>query len=949
MGAFLDLILERDAELAAISAASRAASSGSGSLVLVTGPGGIGKTTLLRAASAGAGAATRVLTARGMALERDFSFGIVRQLLEPVRAACAPGEWDGLLDGAARLARRVFDGASADGESDPHAATHGLYWLTANLAARQPLLIMVDDAHWADAPSLRWLSHLAARIDDLPVTLLLAVRSGPDQPELIDELSHLSSCVTVSPRPLSAAASATMVRSWLGRGGLRGIAPPEAICAACHESTGGNPFLLTSLLAALAERRDRGAGLTAEDVLAAGPRPVAAAVERRLRQLGDGAAELARAVAVLGGPASLRHAAVLAGQDLPRAARLADDLRAAHILAPDGLLEFAHAIVGTVMYELIPPGERAIAHGRAAAMLAADGAGAERVASHLLRSEPAGDASAVAVLREAAGAARDRGAPDTAAGCLRRALAEPPDAGARPGLRLDLGIALASVRAPEAVEVLEDAVARVPAADRTRAALLSAGVLGVWGHHDTALRIVRDALSPDAAGVPGGATDPGMRDHLEAALFAESWLSAETAGQAWDAVRARQEGDPEGVAAWRVYEALATTVTGRGREAALACLDRAGLGTASLDPPAAGAERPGHDTPVSVAALLVLLWNDEFAAALRSCDAVLADARERGSLNMVADVTHLRSAVLTRMGKLREAAEDGRYSLEFKLRTSPPLSVAWAATAVIDALTGLGRLEEAEEAAVAATARKPPRGWVPTTMLAQSRGVLRVARRRYDEGLRDLLDAADGWRALRVTNPAVASWRTAAVTAYTATGREDEAAAMAAEQVTLARAAGGRLALGVALRASAPFSANPAECLAESVEVLRRADATAELAHARADLGALLRKRGRRAQAQRELRAALEAADRCGAQPLSGYARRELLASGARPRRTALTGPDALTGAERQVAALAADGLSNRQIAQHLFITQSTVETHLRHAFHKLGISSRADLPAGLG
>jgi DNA-binding CsgD family transcriptional regulator len=199
-----------------------------------------------------------------------------------------------------------------------------------------------------------------------------------------------------------------------------------------------------------------------------------------------------------------------------------------------------------------------------------------------------------------------------------------------------------------------------------------------------------------------------------------------------------------------------------------------------------------------------------------------------------------------------------------------------------------------------------------------------------------------------VANPGVASWRTAAVAAYSATGREDEAAELAAEQVALARAAGGRLALGVALRASAPFSGVPVERLSEAVGVLRGVDAPVELARARADLGSVLRKAGNRAQAQRHLRAALEEADRCGAQLLSSYARRELLETGARPRRTALTGPDALTGAERQVAGLAAEGLSNRQIAQHLFITQSTVETHLRHAFHKLGISSRADLPGGL-
>ena len=99
------VILERDAELAALAAAVAAAEAGHGSLVLVEGPAGIGKTTLLRAACRGPG--PRVLTARGLALEQGFGYGIVRQLLDPVRAE------DGLMDGAAALAARVFDWAEA--------------------------------------------------------------------------------------------------------------------------------------------------------------------------------------------------------------------------------------------------------------------------------------------------------------------------------------------------------------------------------------------------------------------------------------------------------------------------------------------------------------------------------------------------------------------------------------------------------------------------------------------------------------------------------------------------------------------------------------------------------------------------------------------------------------------------------------------------------------------
>src|SRR5215469_4298402 len=212
-------MLGRDQELALLAAAATDASAGRGSLVLVDGPPGIGKTTLLRAACAGANEpGWRVLTARGLAHEGGLSFGIVRQLIEPVRAAAGPGEWDDMLDGAAGLAARVFGQEEAGPVEDdaPHAAMHGLYWLIANLAARRPLVIAVDDAHWADAPSLRWLAHLAARIDGLPIALLLAARSGPDEPGIFEELRACPHCTLLPLRPLGGEATAAFVRERLG-------------------------------------------------------------------------------------------------------------------------------------------------------------------------------------------------------------------------------------------------------------------------------------------------------------------------------------------------------------------------------------------------------------------------------------------------------------------------------------------------------------------------------------------------------------------------------------------------------------------------------------------------------------------------------------------------------------------------------------------------------------
>src|SRR5262249_10531759 len=179
-------------------------------------------------------------------------------------------------DGAARLAARVFDRAEAGPVEDdaPYAAMHGLYWLIANLAARRPLVIAVDDAHWADAPSLRWLAPLAARIEGLPAALLLAVRSGPGERAAVGELRACRAATPLRLEPLDRETTALFVRERLGS------QADDTLCLACHASTGGNPFLLESLAAALRAPGDsdplaRGGGLGAEPAGRGPLRPVA--------------------------------------------------------------------------------------------------------------------------------------------------------------------------------------------------------------------------------------------------------------------------------------------------------------------------------------------------------------------------------------------------------------------------------------------------------------------------------------------------------------------------------------------------------------------------------------------------------------------------------------------------------------------------------------------------
>jgi predicted ATPase len=169
-------LLEREAELTAITSAIDGARRGAGGVVLVEGVAGIGKTALL--AEAQAQARTRgmsLLAATGGELERDFPYGVVRQLFEPATRRLPPSERTDVLAGAAAPAAGIVAGGAAAG--DPLSIQHALYWLTVNLAARAPLLLTVDDLQWADAASLRVLLFLVRRLDGLSALLVLATRS----------------------------------------------------------------------------------------------------------------------------------------------------------------------------------------------------------------------------------------------------------------------------------------------------------------------------------------------------------------------------------------------------------------------------------------------------------------------------------------------------------------------------------------------------------------------------------------------------------------------------------------------------------------------------------------------------------------------------------------------------------------------------------------------------
>src|SRR3954467_5208363 len=238
-------LLEREAELAALEAMLAAARVGDGRLVVVEGSAGIGKTRLLAEARALAVAAEfDVLTARGGELEGEFAFGIVRQLFEAPLAAATEDERNELLSGAAALSASLFTSAptssSGDAAESSFAMLHGLYWLAANFASRKPTLLVVDDLHWADEPSLRWLAYLARRVEGLPLLLLAGTRP-PEQansPTLVSELFSDPAAVAIPPGKLGSESAAMLARERLG------VEPDPVFAAALQAGSGGNPLFL---------------------------------------------------------------------------------------------------------------------------------------------------------------------------------------------------------------------------------------------------------------------------------------------------------------------------------------------------------------------------------------------------------------------------------------------------------------------------------------------------------------------------------------------------------------------------------------------------------------------------------------------------------------------------------------------------------------------------------
>ncbi|WP_026910628.1 helix-turn-helix transcriptional regulator [Patulibacter minatonensis] len=924
-------LLERDRETAALRTGLDHALRGTGGVVLVEGVAGVGKTALLRAlrADVAADASVLGLSALGGELEREFPFGLVRQLLEPVVLGADPDRRAALLSGAAALAGPIV-GAAPDpenaGADAAFATLHGLYWLVAALADERPLVLVVDDAHWADAPSLRFLDFLSRRIDELPVLLALATR--PNEPgaehDLLTGLAEGPHVTVVRPRALSPEGTRVLVDAGLG------TPAPDDVVTGAAEATGGNPLLLRELVRTLAES---GRAPSADAVREAVPSSVTRSVERRLRQLDDHARLVAHALAVLGDTRGTDLVAAVAGLDPADADRALDVLRAVGLAAPDGP-RFAHPLLRAAVAESVGADERIQMHRTAAALLHGRPGAEEELVLHLLAAPPARERWVVPVLRRSARHALADGAPDAAVRRLRRALEElPADAEDRDALLLQL--ARATVSAGDVDARLH--LAAAAASSRPEIAGPALALQVVVHAHGAGMAETVDRLQAtiERLDAPEHAE---LRSGLRAQLYGAMTVDTRLADRRAPLIATMAREPDEQTLPVLAFEAAAGDATAA---EALELAERA-----LADRPLARVAGVETSTPFwAVMATVTLDGADLADRAIRD-----AELSVRGGATRVggATVAFARSEWAMVFGSAVDAEASAREAVDLWLAAGLDDAALPSRIALARTLVRLGRLDEAD---AELDAVPDLRNRFTRLTSAAARGELRLTQHRPQEAVAELelvreLSTRLGWRRYPLAPVDAQLAR-----ALAACGRTEEARVLATDAVADARRRGAALleAEGLVALGLASGGDEGLELLREALDAADRSAAPYVGALAGVELGAALRRAGRRVDAREVLSVARDDAHRTGNLGLLERATEELVLAGGRPRRTALTGVDALTPSERRMADHAAAGLTNRQIAETLFVTRKTVESTLGQVFQKLDIRSRTQLAGVLG
>jgi ATP/maltotriose-dependent transcriptional regulator MalT len=925
----------------------------------VAGEPGIGKTRLLRELAARAGACGHlVLSGAASEFERDLPFSVFADALDDYVAGLEPDRL-AALDGAvqAELAH-VFPSLSALAagrevapQSERYRSHRAVRALLEHLAQTLPLVLVLDDFHWADSASVELLGSLLRRPPAAAVLTAVALRprQTPERLAITLERAHRSAAVT---RVDLGALTLDEARQLLGE------RVDVARAAVLYQESGGNPFYLEQLARSPARAPQCTSApeisLTGLDV----PAAVAASLAEELTLLSDVGRLVLEGAAVAGDPFEPELAAAAAATSEAAGMHAVDELLGLDLIRTTDVprrFRFRHPLVRRAVYQAAAAGWRLGAHERCAEALAARGASAAARAHHVERSGRQGDLAAVAVLREA-GEATARLAPESAArwfGGALRLLPQTAPTEDRVELLLARSWALAAVgRFADSHEAALEAVALVPgqpSALNTIVATACASVERFLGRYEHAhARLVRALrLLPEPASV-------GRVELLIELTLNEFYRSRYEAMHDWaaPAVSAANEvGDAALIAAAAVMPAFADAMTGpaetaRTRRAqAAALVDELSDDELSLRPDAAGW--------LAIAEVYLDLYAEADAHASRALG--LARASGQG------DPLHRLYPVLPRVwyvrGKLAEATEllDGAIEAGRLLGSPPALAGnlfnrSVVALAVGDLDTALATAQESVD-----LARDLDEGFVTAWAAARLADIL-FKTGQPDRAIQLLLSCAGGEELTLIPG----GWRTYCLELLTrcwlALDRPSEAGRAAALAEVMAAAVQLPLAATWADRAAAAVALDAGDAALAAERALASADAAdaagapIEAALSRTIAGRAFAETGEKDRAVAELQRAAAQLDACGARHYRDQAERELGKLGHRPHRRTrpgrpgAAGIESLTERELQVARLVTDRKTNPQIAAELFLSQKTVETHLRNIFRKMGVTTRTAL-----
>ena len=934
-------LLERDGELHQIELALAGAALGHGRLVVIYGTAGIGLSSLLqKALQLASSRKFDIFRARGSEWERGYAFGVARQLLETRVVKLQDAQLESLFDGAAAAALPALGLASAQDavRRSDFDQIHGLHLVVSRLAANRGLVIAVDDVHWCDRPSLDFLCFLGHRASRLPLVVVLSWRRGEPAVRAgrLQALAGERDTIFLAPQPFSAEAVRNMMAQDLDTD------LDDEVVDLVRTRTGGNPFLVSELVAALRWRRIAPTTAAADTIAALTPERTRRDVAARLGRHPESVRRLAYAVAVLGDGCSLAQAAQLARVSPEKAPQFADALVRADFLRLDQTLSFLHPLVRDATYETLSSVEQASLHSAAAALIAGTGEGADarRIAEHLLHSEPTGDPRFERVLREAGLSAMREGALPFAHRCLQRALEEPGDEtrGEKLAQLGALSLRIGDLGAAE--EQLRQALPLARSeADRLSTATAYAEAVAAARGCGPAVQLLDQELDRCSR------RDSGFGLGLQAAIatlrlchhVAQPQLATEPLGRAGAGTTAELA----------MLAARASLAALHGTASAQQVIEACSRVVADGQWDEKARRGPAACYFACRAALL--------AEGIELVEEALPAQKNELSAETVADHDLAALAVRCQLrlsrGDLWHAEADAA-AVTGLIKTLPPTSLRRRMrddAMVVRVIVGLhrGSADDARQRLSELTAcggkehRHPA---VPSLVI-----MLGLLEGRVQEAVSDGVGAGVCETPAGLAAPGV-SWRPVLALAYQSAGKPTEAMALATRHLEAARAWGAPSYLARALLTQAAISSGSSRrgLIEQALRLLEGRQADLELAQAQIDLGAALRRERRRKEAQKELTKGADLARHCGASALVERAHSELVAAGARPRRRAFSGLESLTPSERRVAELAATEMTTRQIAHALTVSMKTVAGQLSAVYHKLGVHDRQALTAAL-